>query len=160
MAGAASKSGATDMTDKAEQEKQEDYKAYLENEKLLRKSAEDKRASTYLAHALVDAEAIGGRFAAVGKASVTGSGPIPHPHLPAPSWAGQDTMVEPPLGYAINDQIPVGDQWEIEAAQRILDQRSAAPPLMAVRMMFRQLLPWWLRLSSLHRLLHRRTLLG
>jgi hypothetical protein len=109
------------MRDKSEEE---DYKAYLANEKMLReKAAEDRTASTYLAHALADATAIGGRFAAVGRASVTGSGPIPHPHLPAPSWAGFDNGPEPPLGYAIDDQPVTGEPGEVEEAARILRER-------------------------------------
>ena len=112
----------------AHEQEQEDRRAYLENEKLLReKAAEERRASTYLAHALFDAEAIGGRFAAVGKASVTGASPT-QTVLPAPSWAGQDLMDEPPTGYEIDAQEPTGSLAEQAIAQQILDQRSAALP--------------------------------
>ena len=115
------------MTTAHEQE-QEERRAYPENHKLLQKAAEDRRASTYLAHAMVDADAVGGRYrvADVGRAAVTGSGPIPHPHLPAPSWAGQDNMPELPLGYAIDDQIPVGSLAEQQRAAEILREREAA----------------------------------
>ena len=93
---------------------------------LQQKATDDKRANTYLAHALVDAEMIGGRFVAVGRASVTGSGAIPHSNLPAPSWAGQDNAVEPPYGVPIDAHLPVGEIGEIEQAARILREREVA----------------------------------
>jgi hypothetical protein len=109
-----------------EREKREDYEAYLQNRKLLEKAATDKRASTYLAMAEAASLEIGGRFRQVSPMSITGTTPIPHPHLPAPSWAGQDNGVEPALGYEIDAQEPVGEPFEQEAAQRILEDRQVA----------------------------------
>jgi hypothetical protein len=107
----------------SEQEKQDDYKAYLANEKLLQKAAEEKRASTYLAHAMVDADSVGGRYAATAKASVVGSTPMPsYPRDGAGiSWPqGSDE-----LGYEIDAQEPTGEVFEQIEAQRILEQRSS-----------------------------------
>jgi hypothetical protein len=115
------------MTDKAMQEA---YRDYLENEKLLRKTAEDKRLSTYLAHAVADSEDIGGRFKQVSPMTITGATPFPqYPRLPANSpWSQQWPKGEDVYGVPIDAQEPVGEQFEIEEAQRILDERSAALP--------------------------------
>jgi hypothetical protein len=110
--------------------------AILHNDRLVReKAAQDKRASTYLAHALVDAEAIGGRFAAaaVGRSAVVGSTAVPnYPRLPESSpWAQPNPFNQPEaLGYDINWVEPMGEPFEQIEAQRILDERSAsaAPP--------------------------------
>jgi hypothetical protein len=110
------------MTTEHERE-QEERRQYLENEKLLREKSAGH--GTYFSHACADADAIGGRFSAVGKAYVTGSSPT-QTILPAPSWAGQDNGVEPPLGYEIDWVEPVGSLAEQAEAQRILDQREAA----------------------------------
>jgi hypothetical protein len=107
----------------SEQEEQKLRKEVLRNDQLVRQQAAGH--GTFFSHAIAASEEIGGRFAAVGKASVTGSGPIPHPHLPAPSWAGQDTMVEPAFGVEIDWVEPVGSEPEIEEAARILREREA-----------------------------------
>jgi hypothetical protein len=62
-------------------------------------------SSTFLNHTHSDA---GGRFAAVGAATVMGQTPNPYPALPASlPWDGADPVPdEPPLGYRIDAMIP------------------------------------------------------
>lgn len=108
----------------SDQEEQKLRKEVLRNDQLVRQQAAGH--GTLFSHAIAASEEIGGRFAAVGRASVTGSAPIPHAQLPAPSWAGQDTMVEPPLGYAIDDQPVIGEPFELERAAEILREREVA----------------------------------
>jgi hypothetical protein len=111
------------------QQEQEERRAYLENEKLLRKATEDRRASTYLAMAIADSE-LPGRFGNVTKQNVVGTTPTPtYPQLPADSPAAIAWPDAPdPLGYAIDEMPVIGEPFEQEAAQRILDERSAAHP--------------------------------
>jgi hypothetical protein len=107
------------------------YKQYLENRRLLdEKAAADKRLSTYLAHALADSEDIGGRFKKVAPMTVVGATPVPeYPRQPEGSpWSQQWPDGPDVYGVPIDAQEPVGEQFEIEAAQRILDERSAALP--------------------------------
>jgi hypothetical protein len=110
---------------------QEERRQYLANEKLLReKAAEDRRASTYLAMALADSE-LPGRFGKVTQKHIVGASPGPiYPAQPESSPFHHDPTgnLPDPLGYAIDDQPPVGEPFEIEAAQRILDERSSVPP--------------------------------
>jgi hypothetical protein len=114
----------------AEQEKQLLYKQYLENRKLLAAEAADRRLSTYLAHALADSEDIGGRFKKVAPMTVVGATPVPeYPRQPEGSpWSQQWPDGPDVYGVPIDAQEPVGEPHEIEAAQRILDERSAALP--------------------------------
>jgi hypothetical protein len=115
----------------AQEEEQAERRAYLENEKLLReKSAEDKRASTYLAMAEAASLEIGGRYKQVSPMSITGTTPVPqYPALPANSPAaiawpeGPDVYGEP-----IDQLEPVGSDKEIEEAAAILQSRLAVPP--------------------------------
>ena len=103
------------------EQEQSERRAYLENEKRLREAAAG--TGTYFSHAVSDADAIGGRYAAVGKANVVGTTPIPHSNLPVPSWSGQDNAVEQPLGYSVEDMPVVGEPGEVEAAAAILRER-------------------------------------
>jgi hypothetical protein len=107
-----------------EQEEQAERLAIAHNDRLVReKAAEDRRASTFLAMAIADSE-LPGRFGKVTQQHIVGTTPGPiYPPLPAniPWPEGRDE-----LGYAIDDQEIVGSPAEIEAAQRILEQRSAA----------------------------------
>jgi hypothetical protein len=114
----------------AREEEQADRRAYLENEKLLReKAAEDRRASTFLAMAVADSE-LPGRFGNVTKQNVVGTTPTPtYAQLPADSPAAIAWPDAPdPLGYAIDEMPVIGEPFEQEAAQRILDDRLAALP--------------------------------
>ena len=63
----------------------------------------------------------GGRFAILRKENPVFFpeliGPTAYPALPASSpWASDPTGVEPSLGYSIQDQEPVGEQFEIAAS--------------------------------------------
>jgi hypothetical protein len=75
----------------------------------------DRKATTYLAQAIAE-ETSQGRFAHLSKATVTGSTPSPWPRLPANNpWASADpTGQEPPLGYEIHSQEPVGTPVEVQ----------------------------------------------
>jgi hypothetical protein len=77
------------------------------------------RLATYhaLAQSSIDDER-GGRYAAVSRpATFVGASPIhQYPRLPADSpWHSDPCPPEPPLGYSVNDQEPVGERWEQEA---------------------------------------------
>jgi hypothetical protein len=105
------------------EEEQAVRKEVLRNDQLVREKAAGH--GTYFSHACAEADAIGGRFSAVGKASVTGSSPT-QTILPAPSWAGQDVGVEPPFGVDIDWVEAVGSEKEIEEAARILREGQVA----------------------------------
>jgi hypothetical protein len=111
-----------------EQEEQNLRKEVLRNDQLVRQQAAGH--GTFFSHAIAESEAIGGRFAAVGKSAVVGATPGPiYPQLPADSPAaipwpeGEDVY-----GVPIDQMEPVGSEAEQLEAQRILDQRLAAPP--------------------------------
>jgi hypothetical protein len=74
---------------------------------------EERRGKTYMGHAL-DAELeMGGRFARVNTTTVVGSAPIQYPAQPATSpWHSEPIGPEPPLGYSVDDQEPVGEMFE------------------------------------------------
>jgi hypothetical protein len=77
--------------------------------------AEERRLSTYRAHAEANADLeLGGRFAKVTTTTVTGASPISYPRQPADSPANQAALVgdERPLGYSVNDQECVGEFHE------------------------------------------------
>jgi hypothetical protein len=79
-----------------------------EREEILRA---ERRASTYAGRAQTEANEIRGRFAAQERATVVG---VEQPDLPAPDWAHDPTDVEPPTGYRIDEQVAVGEKFEIE----------------------------------------------
>jgi hypothetical protein len=98
---------------------------------LLRKAAEDKRASTYLAMAEAASLEIGGRYKSVSPMSITGTTPFPvYPAQPESSPYHHDPTgnLPDPLGYSISDQEVIGEPFEQIEAQRLLDQRSLARP--------------------------------
>jgi hypothetical protein len=108
---------------------QQERKAYLENEKLLRKAAEDRRLSTYLAMALADSE-LPGRFGKVTQQNIVGIAPTPqYPAQPSIPWPNEPD----PLGFSVEDMPVVGEPHEIEEAARILRERedAAAHPQVA-----------------------------
>jgi hypothetical protein len=115
------------MTNNFEREKREDYKAYLENRKLLEKAATDKRASTYLAMAEAASLEIGGRYKTVSPMSITGTTPIPQmPRQPEGSpWSNSEVLNGPDeLGWSVEDiGEPAGSPAEVEEAARILRER-------------------------------------
>ena len=99
----------------------------MENEKL-HKQAE---GSTFFQHAQASAlDESGGRFAKQSPTTVVGASANPsYPRLPegamgAIPWPEDRN----PLGYSVDQMEPVGSEAEQLAAQRILDQRSAARP--------------------------------
>jgi hypothetical protein len=99
---------------------QDERRRILEEDKLARK------ASTYFAQAQSSLnDDAGGRFGSVTKSSVTGSGPVVYPRLPADAPSNQLAMTppEPAIGYDINAQEPTGEWFEI--------QKSLAPSAMA-----------------------------
>jgi hypothetical protein len=84
------------------------------------KPADDRKLSTYRAHAEADAELeMGGRYSKLLPTTVTGAMPGPvFPHQPATSpFASDPVPAEPPLGYCINDLEPVGETHEIERSK-------------------------------------------
>jgi hypothetical protein len=77
---------------------QAERRRVLENERKLR---EQQQGSTYHAHAQADLE-IPGRFSALGKAHVVGTGAPEYPAASHP-WQGPDPVPnEPALGYSID----------------------------------------------------------
>jgi len=83
---------------------------------------EERKASTYLAQAQASiGDELGGRFAQSGSsATVIGSSPISYPQQPSTSPAMMP--VEPPLGYAIDGQEPVGEKFEVERSRNASTQ--------------------------------------
>jgi hypothetical protein len=89
---------------------QREKRQVMENDRQVREAA------TYhsVAKAGLDDER-GGRYAAGSgsKASVVGTSPISYPTQPAGSpWAKDDAPAEPPLGYSVDEQEPVGEMFE------------------------------------------------
>ena len=76
--------------------------------------AEERRMRTYHGHAQhTDEDIYGGRFAKVNTTSVVGASPISYPTQPANSpWHHDPCPTEPPLGYSVDAQEPVGEVFE------------------------------------------------
>lgn len=70
-----------------------------------------------------------GRHAAAAKASVTGSARVPqYPKMPSGSpWAEDLSGVEPPLGWSLEAQEPVGEPFEIAASLASPSDDATAP---------------------------------
>jgi hypothetical protein len=84
--------------------------------------AEERRGRTYQGHALDGEIDVGGRFAKVNKTTVVGTSPISYPKQPQGSpWAMDACPPEPPLGFSVEEQEPVGEVFERSASA------SAAP---------------------------------
>ena len=80
----------------------------------------DRKASTYSRVAQSEAEDLaGGRYAAMGKPSVTGSTPaVRYPAQPANSpWHRDPLPTEPPLGVSVEEMKPVGEPHEVRASE-------------------------------------------
>jgi hypothetical protein len=91
----------------------------------------DRKASTYSRIAQSEAEDLaGGRYAAMGKPSVTGTTPaIRYPVQPPNSpWASDLLGPEPPLGIDINAMQPVGEPHEVKASERTEPAPAAIDP--------------------------------
>jgi hypothetical protein len=75
----------------------------------------EAEATTFSSFARSQANEVGGRYREVEKATVVGVEPTP-PDLPAPDWANDASGVEPPLGYRIDEQEPLGTFAEVQAS--------------------------------------------
>jgi hypothetical protein len=99
----------------------------------------DRKASSYMAHAAANAEEDrGGRYAASGSSPrVIGASPISYPTQPSTSfWSRDPVPDEPPLGYCVEDHDAVGELHEreasaapVEATNRMDTAATAAPAL-------------------------------
>jgi hypothetical protein len=92
----------------AHDDEQRTRRETLENDRRVR------AGQTMFGRAQADADAeYGGRFAALSKPVVVGSGPT-YPQLPASSsWSHDPVPPEPPLGIDVNAVEPVGTSAEI-----------------------------------------------
>jgi len=104
-------------------------RATLENDRKVREG------STYFHHAAASAlDEMGGRFAKVQPTTVTGSTPSAWPKMPEGNpWACDPLPMEPPLGYAIDAQDPVGEPHEI-AASRVASDARANDPVSGIKL--------------------------
>lgn len=77
-----------------------------------------EQRDTYHSRAMTDADAPGGRFAAITKSAVSGKSPtVEYPRQPAGPWGyGPRVPDEAPLGYSVSDLEPVGEAHEIAAS--------------------------------------------
>jgi hypothetical protein len=74
---------------------------------------EERRMRTYHGHALDADLEMGGRFSRVNTTTVVGSSPIQYPAQPPTSpWHHDPCPPEPPLGYSVDEQDPVGEVFE------------------------------------------------
>jgi hypothetical protein len=89
----------------------------IENDRKVREAAKDEaRAGTYFAQARATlGQEVGGRYAAMARPVITGAGAYVVPRLPESSpWSHDPCAPEPPLGYSVEDQEPVGEAHEIQ----------------------------------------------
>jgi hypothetical protein len=89
----------------------------------------DRKASTYFAHAQADAELdLGGRFKAVHTTTFTGADPtVAVPQQPLGShWHCDPCGQEPPLGYRVDDFEPTGEKFEVAAS--MAGDAAGSPP--------------------------------
>ena len=79
---------------------------------------EERRMRTYHGHAQhTGQDFYGGRFKQVTTTNVVGAGPISYPAQPEHSpWRRDTCPDEPPLGFDVNAQEPVGEPHEIRAS--------------------------------------------
>src|SRR5262245_55301495 len=93
-------------------------------------AARERRGQTYLGQ-VQDLE-LGGRFAKVVKATVTGMEPTPeYPQQPTGSpWANEPSGTEPPLGVSIDAMEPVGEAHE---SSRDLSSSGPVEPAKRIR---------------------------
>jgi hypothetical protein len=88
----------------------------------------DRAAGTYHQFAASESDAVGGRYGAVSKTRVIGSGPATYPALPASSpWASDPVPAEEPLGIDLSAAPIVGEVHEITASLAMAGGGSALP---------------------------------
>jgi hypothetical protein len=95
-------------------DEQRERRETLENDRRVRE--QQSRGSTYLDHHHSE---LGGRFGAVETETIAGRSSPQPPPLPASSpWSGQspEPGIEPPLGYAIAEMVPLETPAETCAA--------------------------------------------
>jgi hypothetical protein len=80
------------------------------------------KPTTFAAMSQLALDETGGRYRATETTQITGS-KTTSDVLVAPAWSRERAGEEPPLGYSINDQEPVGTPAEIKAAQELAEQR-------------------------------------
>jgi len=69
-----------------------------------------------------------GRFAPVRPQLVVGADPGPQYPSAAYPFQCDPTGIEPPLGFSVDDQVPVGEPHDIEKAAQILSEQTSASP--------------------------------
>jgi len=73
-----------------------------------------KGGATYHGFAVAEADVIRGRFTAHERSTVTGSGPVAYPTLPASSpWHHDPVPASEPLGFPIDQMEPTGEAFEV-----------------------------------------------
>jgi hypothetical protein len=101
----------------SEADEQRERREVLENDRRVR---EQQKGSTYFQHAVAEADEPRGRFQnSSGTTTVIGrDGPPAYPTLPASSpWAGEDPVgMEPPLGYAVDEMVPLETPSAVSAS--------------------------------------------
>jgi hypothetical protein len=102
----------------------------LFQDQALRNAERRKNASTFSQFAGSEAAQDAGRYAAVNKATVTGSAPVPeYPRQPDGSFSNQAAVVGPEesLGFDINEVPIVGEDFEVEASLKSLSEAVVDP---------------------------------
>jgi hypothetical protein len=74
-----------------------------------------QRGSTYHSHTNIDEEA-GGRFARQQPMLIVGAAPVPLYPGSVPAWTQDRGPDEPPLGFSVDAQEPLGEPHELEAS--------------------------------------------
>ena len=99
------------MTNATDLISQREKREIMENDRLVREAGE-RRGRTYAGHALDNEPEVGGRFKRVTETTVIGKSPITYPRLPSGPWSRDACPPEPPLGYSVEEQEPVGEMFE------------------------------------------------
>src|SRR6516162_1790948 len=91
---------------------QKEKRETLRNDRLV-KEADERRRRTLHGHALDGEPELGGRFSKVSTTTVVGTSPVSYPQQPEGSpWRSDPCPIEPPLGYSVDEQEPVGEMFE------------------------------------------------
>jgi len=102
---------------------QKDKLEALRNEQLLKQGAKDNSAQTYFERAVNEIAEAGGRF--VKPVHITAATPPPTLNSPTSPWVVPDPVgTEPPLGFEVDAQQPVGTVREQAEAARIAENLS------------------------------------
>jgi hypothetical protein len=95
-----------------------DLKVQQEERQRMFAPNEPNKTSTYFRHAIADADTPRGRFSAVDASYVVGSKPDASAAYPAASSAHQTELPpEEPLGYSVEEMIPVGPEYSLAQGQ-------------------------------------------